>query len=384
MNKKGLTFYSIPTHTDAWYNFRLTGLTPEDCKKYKCIPYQGGIGSSECTFIMREYPTKDRPIIQDFYYYKIGMSIPPYEPSELMLHGLETEEMLRNRWRCYADENDWIERYINWNKAKSFEKSKYILRNARRLNKYVVNEKYPWLFSSYDFWADHGSFNLITGEHMKYGFPLETKNTSYYYINKYENDFPRTFNIQMHQEMIVSNSEYSEAPMFVDRKFRNVLIERDKILVDEILETTHEFWLSVLKAREYVKLRNEALEKNDREKAEEYEAYISSLEPAPDDSEAYKDHFKERFQKEYETTKGSIQDFQTAKLYKAWGEVIKLAKSKQQFQKNKLLNFMLKEKAEKIDFDEMGYVQGSPKFYNGIKEEIDKGIIEDEFNKIEL
>ena len=63
-------------------------------------------------------------------------------------------------------------------------------------------------------------------------------------------------------------------------------------------------------------------------KTEEYDAYISSLEPAPDDTESYKDYFKERFQKEAEKTKGSIQDFQTAKLYKAWGEVIKLAKDK--------------------------------------------------------
>jgi hypothetical protein len=184
--------------------------------------------------------------------------------------------------------------------------------------------------------------------------------------------------------MIVSNSEYCEVVMFVDRKFRVVPIERDKILVDEILETTHEFWQTVLKAREYFKLRNEALEKNNREKAEEYEAYISSLEPAPDDTEAYKDYFKERFQREQEKVKGDLQDFQTAKLYKAWGEVMKLAKSKQQFQKNKLLKLMLDEKAERIDFEDMGYVQGSPKFYNGIKDEIDKSIVENEFNKIEL
>jgi hypothetical protein len=384
MKKDNLIFYAIPYNTEAWRNFRLTGISEKEAKQYKCNSYAGGIGSSECTYIMREYPIKDRPIIQDFFYYKIGMNIPPFEPSELMIHGLETEEMIKNRWRCYAGENDWLERYIKWNESKSFEKTKYILRNARRINKYVVNKKYNWLFSSFDFWADKYSFNIITGEPMEYGFPIETKDTSYYYVGKYKENFPRSFNIQVHQEMIVSNSEYCEVAMFIDRKFKVVPIERDKLLVDEILDTTHEFWQSVLKAREYLKLRNEALEKNNKEKAEEYEAYISSLEPAPDDTESYKDYFKERFQIEQEKVKGDLKHFQIAKLYKAWGEIMKLAKNKQQFQKNKLLKLMLDEKAERIDFEDMGYVQGSPKFYNGIKEEFDKNIVENEFDKIEL
>jgi hypothetical protein len=389
MKTDNLTFYRIPLHTDAWYRFRTTGLTKEDAKQYNCPVFTGGVGSSEIATILRHPPSeKARPIIQDYYHWKLGTIIPDNETTELMIGGLEDEERIKNRWRCYAGENDFIDRYWNWYNAPPNEKSKYIIRNAKRINAYIVNKKYPWLFSSFDFWAEKNSHSF-DGIIKLEGFPLETKSTSYFYIRNFEDQFPDSFNIQVHQEMIISESDYAEVGLLVDRRFRCIPVERNEKLCNWILEKSYEFWQTVLKGREYLVERNKALEKNNIEEFNKFQAYIDSLEPLPDDNPAYEDLIKERHVQDIEMVKGSIEDYKNAKLYDSILEYEKLLGSKKQFAKNLLLKKLDDNNAGQIDFDKLGKVthiiegkKTNPTFRVSLKESVNKKSIKEEFDKI--
>lgn len=391
MKTENLTFYRIPLHTDAWFRFRTIGITKEDSKQYNCPIYEGGIGSSEISTILRHPPSeKARPIIQDYYHWKLGTMIPENIHTELMIGGLEDEERIKNRWRCY-DGNDFIDRYWKWYNSESNDKRNCIMRNAKRINAYVVNKKYPWLFSSFDFWAENNSYSLIDGSVKPNGFPLETKSTSYFYIKNFEDEFPDPFNIQLHQEMLISESDYGEIGLLVDRRFRCIPVERNERLCNWILEKSYEFWQAVLKGREYLVERNKALELNDMEKFNELQAYIDSLEPLPDDSPAYEDLIKERHVQDIEMIKGSIEDYKNAKLYDGILEYEKLLSSKKQFAKNLLLDKLDKNNAGKIDFDKLGYVSHiiegkklNPTFRTKLSESVNKKLIKEEFDKIDF
>lgn len=356
MNRKNKIFYRIPYGTEGWYRFRSIGLIDEDLNLFGCPPFEGGIGASEISTILGiKASEKARPISQDYYHWKVGDIPYVSEPSELMLHGQDSEEMMKNRWCCY-DGKDWIERYAEWKKAPAKERSKYILRNSRRINAYVVNKKYPWLFTSTDYYANNNTPSLITGEPQRYGFPTEYKDTSYYRCKQFEYEMPPEFVRQLHHEMLVFDVKYGEIVMFVDKRFRVEPMERNQTICDEILETSYEFWVLVKEGRKYFKLMQEAIIHNKMDEVEDLRNLIDQHEPEPDDSEAYEAFKKERFRGEISETEGTSDDLNLALSANKYLGLENQYSSKKQYYRNLIIRRMTEEKAERMNFGDKGHI----------------------------
>jgi predicted phage-related endonuclease len=121
--RSDLIITRIPPHTKEWHNFR-----------------RNGIGGSEvgdiCGLVKREY---NRTIYH--FHNKVGDVLTEIPDNPKMFFGRYFEDSIANLWRFYdGSEQGFIENY----------KNNRVIRECRKVNGFVVNPKYPWLFASID------------------------------------------------------------------------------------------------------------------------------------------------------------------------------------------------------------------------------------------
>ena len=105
------------------------------------------------------------------YHEKIGSMEPMKDDTEFMFWGRELEDKIAEVWQ-YWDGTDFG--YLD-NMAEG-----KIIRRCRKVNGYVVNPDYPWLFGSLDRLINkEGGRNMFTGEPLEEESILECKTLSY-------------------------------------------------------------------------------------------------------------------------------------------------------------------------------------------------------------
>ena len=88
------------------------------------------------------------------------------------------------------------------------------VRRCRRINAYIQNPKYDWLFVSLD---------RIINKHGNVGEgALELKNLSSYEAEKWENGIPTTYLLQVQTQCLVAGFEYGELAIKQDDRSYNV------------------------------------------------------------------------------------------------------------------------------------------------------------------
>jgi putative phage-type endonuclease len=364
MNSK-LQITPIPIHTPAWHEFR-----------------KNGIGGSEVATILglNKYDTVTRT-----FYEKIGQ-IPPRDfDNPKMFFGRYMEDKIADLWEYYdGSELGWIDNYKN-NK---------IIRKCRKINGYVVNPDYPWLFASLDRVQNvTGGINLLTGEKLTTEAVLEVKTLSYWSSQQWIDGLPISFLLQVHQYMIILETDYAEIPILKDGNSLEVeKVQRDDSLCEKIIDISKAFWYKlVVPAQEAFKKRQEAEKVGNMAEVEKYDAIIQSLEPEPDHSEAYTAFMSERFLKERESVEGTMRLYDICKHDKVLNGISGLIEEERSGLKNVLIKELTLAGAEMIDFGRLGNVTWSERkgsknrtFNNRIKEKPSEDQLLAEFKKINL
>lgn len=361
--KSDLIITRIEPHSQEWYDFR-----------------KNGIGGSEIGTILglNKYDTVVR-----LFHEKVGTAQPRMEDNEKMFWGRKLEDEIAEIWKYYdGTEDGYIENFKN-NK---------IVRDCRNINGYIVNPKYPWLFASLDRVINmKGGVNLITGEPLSTEGVLEVKTLSYWSAQMWQDGIPISYLAQVHQYMIIIESDYAEIAILQDGNvFKVEKIQRDEALCERIIEISKAFWENrVLPAKEAFERKGVAQMIANMQEVERWEAVIQRHEPDPDNSEAYKDFMEERFFKERETIEGTIDQYELCKR----DTFLRRLKSRVEEERTGIQNLLLRDMnrygVEVIDFGKLGNITWAERkgaknrtFTVRIKESPGEEKVEAEFAKI--
>lgn len=336
--------WDIKVHSEEWFKFRTTGTQG----------YEGGFGASEVAkFIgFNDY----EPVAPEVFYHKVGISAPNRFSNQKTFWGTRNEDRIIDSWQFQegVEEGSYVD---NYTKYKDTRDPKYIQRVAVDVPYYLVNKKYPWLFASLDAGIAEGSPYLTengwaideeTGELLKTDriCPLECKNMGGYALKSWEGGMNPTYIAQVHAQMIVTESVYSEIVVLVDGSdLRIIPVYLDPELAGQILESTKRIWENVLIAREIWK----DYHGSSKAKQESIWADIMSLEPEVSAGKAYREWLKEHIKNPGAQIKMNTFHVQDATAYSYFGELEKHFKKLKEKHYNVLLNEMRTKNVGKLD-----------------------------------
>lgn len=305
--------------TDAWKDF-----------VFPCI------GGSEVATLLALNPYKS---IIELYYEKIGAK-PIYDFDNVaMFWGRELEEQIAEKWQYWDGSPEGL---IN-----NFKEDN-IIRKCRRLNAYVQNKKFPWLFVS----LDRVINKQMTGKEEVNEGSLECKTISGYSAAMWESGIPPMYVAQLQGQLLACDFGYGEISILKDGRYFEVYpFDKHDIICDRIIKTSKAFFELVKEGAKQFLLYSHC---QDEEKMNYY-AELERIAPEPDGSEAYKNYLSEKYSQEQPTgILGGIVEETLAQDYKYFAEEIKVLDLKQTEAANKLKAFM-KENI-KIDLGKAGSV----------------------------
>lgn len=337
MNKNLLLISTANMDRNEWLNYR-----------------KSGVGASEVGAIMGLSPCKSNI---ELFYEKIGEKAGFDVENIFMFMGKQHEDKVAELWQYWeGSEESLIE---NFNAGR-------IVRRCQRVNAYVRNPKYPWLFVSLD--------RKINKTDLKGEGALEIKTLSGYESDKWEGGIPPSHLVQVETQTGVCEFDFGELAVMKDgRRFEVYEFDFMPELFENIVESTHSFWQKVIRGAQIVTKRFEAQHNFNIKLVQELEAELHELEPAPDGSDAYNNFMKKKYNLvDPGEIKGGEEEYNHAISHSSLKEEIKALEEKRQLNENTLKRF-LGEK-DVINFGEgKGYVSwkanknGSRVFLNKAK-----------------
>lgn len=324
-------------------------MSKDDWLKYR----DTGVGASEVGTILGLNPYKAS--IQLFYE-KIGMTNKWNIENMAMFAGTELEAVVANWWQYW---DGTMESMIENFRANN------IVRKCQRVNAYVRNPKYPYLFVS----LDRKINKTDRGEGA-----LEVKTLSGYVADQWESGIPMSHIVQVQTQIMVCEFDFGELAVLKDgRNFDVYPFDTMPEVQNTIWERVKDFWDRVLEARKYVNEKFEAERTFNLQKAQEMEGKIAEFEPEPDGSDAYKDYLKEKYRNPTTSERiGTNLELNEAIKELKVIEQIKELKEQRQLHQNKLKKAM--GDVQSLEFGANGRVtwrkakDGSRRFLNKIKE----------------
>jgi len=210
------------------------------------------------------------------------------------------------------------------------------VRKMRRINAYAQNPKYPWLFVSLDRIINKGS--SPNGEEAA----LELKTINGWNADKWIAGIPPEYLIQIQTQMGVCEFEYAEIAILKDGRHLEVFpFEFMPHVFENIVDTTHDFWQKVERARVILTQRYEAEKNFNMRLVEELTAELHELEPEPDASRGFEQFLKEKYSEGTAGEReGTIIELEAAKEHKELKEQIKSIEEKIREKENYLKNQM--------------------------------------------
>jgi predicted phage-related endonuclease len=265
--------------------------------------------------------------------------------------GKEQEPFMAKLWQFWDGDQESVIR--NW-------RSNTIVRRCQRVNAYVNNPRFPWLFVSLD-----RKINHIEG---KGEGALELKTIEAWEAEKWENEIPPSYAVQVQTQILVCEFLWGELfTMKNGRHLECLPFDVHNELQDKILTLTKEFWDKVEKGRGLVTRRFQAkhVDYNHR-LAEELTAELQAIEPPPDGSDAYSKFLKEKYQiAEPGERPGTLDQLAWAQLHMGEKKAIKATEESAQLYEQLIKNSM-RDGCTKIDFGPNGHVSWKPNI-NGVR-----------------
>lgn len=254
-----------------------TDMTADDWLAFRRF----GIGASEVGAVMGLSQYKSNV---ELFYDKIGLGLGMNIENIAMFMGTELEQFVANLWQYWnGSEAGLIENYRAGNRV----------RKMQRVNAYLQNKKYPWLFVSLD--RKILKHTDEDGKERGNG-ALEIKTISGYEADKWESGIPPSHVVQVQTQCKVAEFKYGELAVLKDgRKFDVYPFEIHNGVCREILKQTKDFWMRVEQARKILTQKFEAEKNFNRKKVLELEADLQRLEPEPDASDGLAKFLKEKY-----------------------------------------------------------------------------------------
>jgi predicted phage-related endonuclease len=224
-----------------------------------------GIGGSEIAGILGHDPYTPAPKV---FYQKLGL-VPPDPDNHAMFMGRLREPEIARIWQYYDRQVGQDSIRVNMDAGK-------VVRRNRLVNYLMQSRAYPWLFASCDRIFNEKGFGRSI---------LEIKTIRGWEANKWETGIPTKYIFQVQHYLAVTGFKYAELFIETDgRDYQYVPIEPSRIIIQEIIDSGHEFQKRIDEARDRIAKGA---------KPED----IEDLVPGPDGTKAYTDFLKERYQR---------------------------------------------------------------------------------------
>ena len=313
-------------------------MTPEQWLGFrKC-----GLGASEVGAVMGLSQYKSNV---ELFYDKIGQGLGFNVENIAMFIGTELEQFIANLWQFWdGTEAGMIENFRAQNKV----------RKMQRVNAYIQNPKFPWLFVSLD-----RKINKHIDEDGKErgNGALEIKTISGYEADKWEAGIPPSHVVQVQTQLMVTGWKYGELAVLKDGRFFDVFpFDKHAGVCREIAKQTKSFWLRVESARKCLTQKFEAERNFNTKKVKEIEAELMRLEPEPDASDGLATFLKEKYRNAEPQSErmGTLEELEIARKHAQISTKIKKLGSDKQLVENSLKSKM--RDIERITFGESGSV----------------------------
>ena len=313
----------IPTgemNRDEWLNYRHTG-----------------IGASEVGAILG---LDDYTSSLELYYYKIG-EVPKFDTESMAsFMGREQEDLIARLWQYWdGDEQGMI---------RNFRAGK-IVRKCQRVNAYVRNPDYPWLYVSLD--------RKINKYDQRGEGTLELKTLGQYEADKWEAGLPPKYVTQVQTQIAVGEFTWGEMAIMMDgRRFDVYPFDKSDGIIQHVITRTKDFWDRVEQGRKFVNEKYHAMTQFNQKRVDELTHEIDRLAPEPDGTLAYADYLKQRFNKPSSAErKGTAGELQTAIEQAKAAEQLKEVQEMKTLQEN-ILKRAMGDTVQVLDFGRDGKV----------------------------
>lgn len=308
------------------------GMSREDWLRYRL----SGVGASDVGTILGLNPYKS--VIQLFYE-KAGNQVFDLE-NLAMFMGTEQQDFIAELWQYWdGSEAGMIANY----------RAGKIIRRCQRVNAYMRNPDYPWLFVSLDRKINK---TATAGEGV-----LEVKRLGNYEAKKWEVEIVPSHVVQVQTQILVADVAFGELAAMKDGPAYEVYpftLEQD--ICKSILKTTKDFWDRVLEARKVLTRQYDAAMNFNQREVQRCEAEMQKLEPEPDGTLAYADFLKVKYKIDDPSEQpGTDAQLEAARKHRQIGEQIaELETAKLKFE-NKLKRDMA-DKYTKLTFGDNGFI----------------------------
>lgn len=185
------------------------------------------VGGSEIATMMGLNPYQS---VIELYFEKIGAKEVHDFDNAAMFWGRELEEQIADKWQYWdGDPDRLIENF----------KAKRISRRCRRLNAYVQNKAFPWIFVSIDRLINkqrNGAETIDEGVN-------ECKTISGYAANMWEAGIPPMYVVQLQTQITVLETTFGEMTILKDGRWFEVYpFDRNERISARILSRGKEFF----------------------------------------------------------------------------------------------------------------------------------------------
>lgn len=316
--------------------------------------FQNGLGASDIGCVLGLTASWKSPI--ELFYQKLDPALCMQQENIFMFFGTHQEEWICDKYQYW--EGTTKSMMDNFNAGK-------IVRKVQRVNAYIQNPNYPWLFVSLD-------RKINKGEHGEEGL-LEAKWISGWVANKFIGGIPPSHMAQVQTQLLVTEITHGDLATVVDGHSFDVYgFKPDEEIFEPIITRTKDFWDRVLAGRIIVTQIHEATMNHNQRLKQKLEAELAQLEPDLIGGEAEEMFLKAKFKKSLDQSigiiKGDAADLATARSLKGVKEQIKELTEEASLYENTLKRKIGEGIA--LDFGKAGKVkwEGNPKrFYNQVK-----------------
>lgn len=299
-----------------------------------------GIGASEVGAVLG-FSEYDSPM--SVFYEKTALTIKKKPENFAMFMGKYSEDFISDLWEYWEGDDQTL--IANFNAGRK-------VRRCQKVNGYIQNPKWNWLFVSLDRKINKNVFRGVQYDEGN----LELKNMSSYEVQKWEAGIPSTHLIQVQTQMGVCGFDYGELAILENG--RNLTVhhfEFNKEIFEGIVDQTHDFWQKVEKGRAIRTRIFEAEKGFNQRLVEDLKAQLDELEPNVDGSDAVNDFLTEKYKKGVQGIRtGTPEELALSIKHSEAKKTIKELEKKSQLYENQLKNSM--KTIECLDFGGDGKV----------------------------
>lgn len=317
-------------------------MTREEWLNYR----HSGLGASEVGAILG---LDDYTSSLELFHYKIG-DAPKFDTESMAsFMGREQEDLNAKLWQYWdGSEEAMIENF----------RAGRIVRRCRRINAFVRNPKYPWLYVSLD--------RVINKHADKDEGSLELKNISGWEAGKWEAGLPPKYVTQVQTQLAVCEFTYGEMSILQDARRMFVLpFDVSDTIVDHILTRTKIFWDKVCRGRKLVNEKYHALTTYNQRRVDELNHEIDQLAPEPDGTLVYAEYLSKKYNRvNYAERRGTASELAWAQAHREASDRLKEIQEMKQHAENNLKRALGDHQV--LDFGSDGKVYWS-KASNGVR-----------------